>query len=550
MKKISLQNKIVFLTVTVCIVLMALFSYTIYKLKNINTITTQQLNKIEKLSELSSTFRLIRINIRSLAVSGNTAIDQQKYIAETKDSIREYLEQFENLRQMAKTEEQKKDLANIEAKWDEFLSFGKRLLSKYENPTEVSLKEGSRMIREECPIIATKWMEQVKIYLANENKLISIQANDANAEKEKIENMSILLFLVTALVSILLSYIFSKKISFNINNIANKLKINSSSLAQSSNLIANTSHNLSKSAIEQASSLQQTVSSMDEINSMIDKNSDAANSSTTFSKKSNTVALKGKQTVTEMISSINEISSATNEIASEMQKNSEDINNILTVISNIGEKTKIINDIVFQTKLLSFNASVEAARAGEHGKGFSVVAEEVGKLAQMSGKASEEIGQLLEQSIGQVKAVVDSTKNKVQILTSSSKSKVDLGNQKALECGIVLDEILENVVAVNNLINEIAVASNEQSMGVREISKAMQELDHATHENTTIAKESANISSQLKQEASSLEDSVLFLLSIVNGEDADSILKNNHKNSSLNEVNEPQLEENSIRIAS
>ncbi len=59
---------------------------------------------------------------------------------------------------------------------------------------------------------------------------------------------------------------------------------------------------------------------------------------------------------------------------------------------DIGDKTKVINDIVFQTKRLSFNASVEAARAGEHGKGFAVVAEEVGNLAQMSKDKVQEGG--------------------------------------------------------------------------------------------------------------------------------------------------------------
>ena len=74
----------------------------------------------------------------------------------------------------------------------------------------------------------------------------------------------------------------------------------------------------------------------------------------------------------------------------------------MVLISEIGNKTKVINDIVFQTKLLSFNASVEAARAGEHGKGFSVVAEEVGNLAHMSGNSAKEITQLLESSINRV----------------------------------------------------------------------------------------------------------------------------------------------------
>ncbi|MHA0111674.1 methyl-accepting chemotaxis protein, partial [Klebsiella pneumoniae] len=80
----------------------------------------------------------------------------------------------------------------------------------------------------------------------------------------------------------------------------------------------------------------------------------------------------------------------------------EDANSQLQSISNIiGEisaKTNIINDIVFKTQLLSFNASIEAARAGQHGRGFAVVAEEVGNLAQMSGNAAKEIRALLEDS--------------------------------------------------------------------------------------------------------------------------------------------------------
>ena len=78
---------------------------------------------------------------------------------------------------------------------------------------------------------------------------------------------------------------------------------------------------------------------------------------------------------------------------------------ILGYIKSIEEKTKVINDIVFQTKLLSFNASVEAARAGEQGKGFAVVAEEVGNLATMSGTSAEEISKLLESSISHIESI-------------------------------------------------------------------------------------------------------------------------------------------------
>ena len=66
-----------------------------------------------------------------------------------------------------------------------------------------------------------------------------------------------------------------------------------------------------------------------------------------------------------------------------------------SIIQEIEDKTKAIDEIVFQTKLLSFNASVEAERAGEHGRGFSVVAQEVGNLAQLSGKSAAEINEIL-----------------------------------------------------------------------------------------------------------------------------------------------------------
>jgi methyl-accepting chemotaxis protein len=75
----------------------------------------------------------------------------------------------------------------------------------------------------------------------------------------------------------------------------------------------------------------------------------------------------------------------------ELKENLSRISEVFKIVQEIAEKTNVINDIVFQTKLLSFNASVEAARAGEHGKGFAVVSEEIGKLAASSGKASVEI---------------------------------------------------------------------------------------------------------------------------------------------------------------
>ena len=80
-----------------------------------------------------------------------------------------------------------------------------------------------------------------------------------------------------------------------------------------------------------------------------------------------------------------------------ISESTEDLDSINNSIRGI-QKTQVINDIVFQTQLLSFNASIEAAKAGVHGKGFSVVAEEVGKLAVLSGTAASEISEILKES--------------------------------------------------------------------------------------------------------------------------------------------------------
>lgn len=80
-----------------------------------------------------------------------------------------------------------------------------------------------------------------------------------------------------------------------------------------------------------------------------------------------------------------------------MKISNKKITEITKVISEVAAKTQVINEIVFKTKLLSFNASVEAARAGDQGRGFSVVAEEVGNLAKMSGDAAKEISNITEE---------------------------------------------------------------------------------------------------------------------------------------------------------
>jgi methyl-accepting chemotaxis protein len=370
-----------------------------------------------------------------------------------------------------------------------------------------------------------KFFSVISEYLDTVNSVIVSEKKNLEKQLQGVQEKAIYNFWLTLGLSIGfflgLFYFINKVAMLTANKIyavTTKLSDSINEVSDSSEKISTSSIELSESATESASSLQETVSSIDEISSMVQRNADAASSSTHVSTKSSEAATRGKKTVEQMITSINDISKSNDDIAEEMQKNNEDISKIVQVISEIGEKTKVINDIVFQTKLLSFNASVEAARAGEHGKGFAVVAEEVGNLASMSGKAALEITEMLDSSIKQVTEIVDNTKKKVEVLVSTSKEKVETGTKTAHECGDSLDEILQNVTSVNEMVREIATASSEQSTGVQEVTKAMQQLDQTTHKNTTVAQESSVMAKNLKSQASGLNAAVKELLAVVSGD--------------------------------
>ena len=199
------------------------------------------------------------------------------------------------------------------------------------------------------------------------------------------------------------------------------------------------------------------------------------------------------------------------------RKSNSNIEEIIQVIHEISNKTKVINEIVFQTKLLSFNASVEAARAGEQGKGFAVVAEEIGSLATMSGNAAQEISTMLTESTTKVENIVNATKSEVGALMVEGKKKVELGITVAKRCNTVLDDIVGHVSEVDGMVGDITIASEEQSKGITEISRAMGQLDQATQINADSSRQMAFSAEELSGQSRKLNSLVENLKWTVEG---------------------------------
>lgn len=320
------------------------------------------------------------------------------------------------------------------------------------------------------------------------------------------------------LLMLSLSLYFSSTLSNLVNEMVAELKNNANQLIEISSKIHESSGKITEGASNQSSALHQTVTAMDQINAMVEKSAHSAENSIKSSEQSRNVAEDGRKIVSHMLDSINDIKSSNEELASKFDESNRKIEDIIVIIDNISAKTKVINDIVFQTKLLSFNASIEAARAGEHGKGFSVVAEEVGNLATMSGAAANEISILVNDSISKVQRIISDTQSSINSLVHKANVNIQTGEKTAHECDHALEKILENVSKVDELVAEISTAAQEQSSGIREVTQAMNQIDQVNRVNTEIAKESLITSGDLRRNSEILENVVEKLSSVINGQ--------------------------------
>jgi methyl-accepting chemotaxis protein len=322
------------------------------------------------------------------------------------------------------------------------------------------------------------------------------------------------------LAALIFGVIYSRRLSLKLSQIAEHVASTATHVATTSEQVSGSSRTLSTSLTQEAAALQETSASIEQLNAMVAKSSEGVVRSNEVAGESHSTASEGRKVVEDMIAAVEEINRCNTEVVQAFQRNNQSMEEISTVISEIGEKTRVINDIVFQTKLLSFNASVEAARAGEHGKGFAVVAEEVGNLAQMSGKAAQEISSILEGSIQKVSSMAELSKSEIESHTQVSTEKLKVGKGVAVRCGEVLERIVHHAASVKDLNGTVAQASQEQAQGIMEITKAMHQLDEATQLNSGVSQKTAAAATELSEQAQVLQQSVSDLMKIVQGKAA------------------------------
>jgi methyl-accepting chemotaxis protein len=233
-------------------------------------------------------------------------------------------------------------------------------------------------------------------------------------------------------------------------------------VASGSQQISSGSQSLAQGANEQASSLEEVSSSLEEMSSMTKQNAENANQAKNLAAEANSNAAEGTEAMTRMSSSINKIKESSDQTA---------------------KIVKTIDEIAMQTNLLALNAAVEAARAGEAGRGFAVVAEEVRNLAQRSAQAA---------------------KNTADMIAESVKNSED-GVKISVEVARSFESIAGSAKKVNDLINEIAAASQEQSQGIEQVNSAVAQMDKVTQQNAANSEESASAAEEMSSQAEELQ---------------------------------------------
>lgn len=515
MNKYSLNFKISLVLLTALIGSVTISGIGVFSMNKMNlALTSLNQNDVPHLKNMmraQSEFRLLALTqsnfIHEKTAQGRDEVGKRymAFSAEFRDHSKEASEVASPI-----GKEVWKKVSQMFEKWDELAIEGQKAASADRFEEALNFLKQQSSIRKEAEAEMTALIDR-DIQKLNQ----SVQFGDQSFHTSKL-----LIYMVSAisiLLSCLIAFFVLRATSKSMNAVIESLSQGSEEVSSAAQKLAASSESISQAAVEQAASLEETAASIEEMNSMVNKTSDNANSTASTSSISQQKAASGKVVVEKMIQSMDRINESNTTIMNQMNRSNDQIAEIVKVIEEIGTKTKVINDIVFQTKLLSFNASVEAARAGEHGKGFAVVAEEVGNLAQMSGNAAKEISALLDGSIQKVNSIVSETKTRVQTLVSEGKVTVDDGSRVARECGNVLEEIVQNVSSVSTMASEIASASDEQARGVAEITKAMSQLDQVTQQNSMTSLECATAADGLSHQSQALKGAVAELVMVIRG---------------------------------
>ena len=246
----------------------------------------------------------------------------------------------------------------------------------------------------------------------------------------------------------------------------------------------------SRGSEEQSGRVRETATAMEEMNATVLEVARNAQQAADVSHQARQQALEGSKIVTDAVKSIEAVHAQSIAIK-------EDMDVLGKQAEGIGQIMGVIADIADQTNLLALNAAIEAARAGDAGRGFAVVADEVRKLAEKTMIATQEVGQA-------ITGIQEGTRKNIHNVEQAGVS-IEEAAKLSVQSGESLKQILEFVHMVNDQVQSIATASEQQSAASEEINHSVEQVATISAETAQAMEQASSAVAELAQQSQALQ---------------------------------------------
>lgn len=321
-----------------------------------------------------------------------------------------------------------------------------------------------------------KEVEQMMLALSESigTKAFQAELDDVSASNSLQRELAFGLFLLAVAFGIGTVVVMEKQVSTPLRDLANRLAEGAAQVNSSASEVSNSGMSLADGASQQAASLEETSASSQQISAMAQRSSQDCRSTSDLVTMSQMKFDDTNRSMLDLVKAMNEISASSDKV--------------IKII-------KTIDGIAFQTNILALNAAVEAARAGDSGLGFAVVAEEVRNLAQRCAQAAQDTASIVDESI----------------------QRSNHGKSKLNEVSAQIMAVTSESVKVKTLVDQITVASGEQTRGIDQIARAIAQIEKVTQASAATAAESAAAAQNLQSQSSLLNEIVSSLSFVVEG---------------------------------
>jgi methyl-accepting chemotaxis protein len=343
----------------------------------------------------------------------------------------------------------------------------------------VLLPDGSTDKTQASMAALTRDSDNMKQSLADLQEEIGVKAFQAELDSVSASNahqrtLAFMLFIFALAVAAITFMVMEKQVSRPLRELVSRLAEGAGRVAEAAHQVSDSGISLAAGASRQADSLEETSSSSQEISSMAERSAADCEATAELVTRSQAKFTDTNHSLTQLVVAMDEIGVSSGKVS---------------------KIIKVIDDIAFKTNILALNAAIEAARAGDAGAGFAVVADEVRNLAQKCAQAASDSAQIVEESISR-----------------SNEGKTRLDGVSSSIHAVTVDS-----AKVKELVDQINVASYEQTRGINQIAKAISQMEEVTQASAASADQSAAAAQELTAQSSRLNDIVDSLTLVIGG---------------------------------